>query len=102
MLNFNPDDILCTPLYRFLPPAEAVSIMAAILAVFKTGLPLWHSYSFRDHSFFWLINKMGDDITAVHEVFDDPDNRCGLKKFLLVAAGNFNKQFKESGDKNVI
>ncbi len=52
MLNFNPADIINTPLNTFLPPAEAVSAMTAIQTVFNTGLPLWHAYSFRDHAFF--------------------------------------------------
>ena len=69
--------------------------MAAILTVFETGLPLWHAYSFRDHAFFWLIDKLDDDTVVIHEVFDDPGARCKLKRFLLVAAGNFNKQYHD-------
>lgn len=92
MINFNRDEIMCLPIYRFFPPATAIPAMAAIDTVFKTGLPLWHGYSLGDHSFIVLLEKIDRDIVAIHEVFDDPDHREPLKKFLLVASGNFHRE----------
>jgi len=92
MLNFNRDDIMCLPLYRFFPPATAVPAMAAIDKVFKTGLPLWHSYSLAEYSFICLIEKINKDTVVMHEILDNIDDRPMLKKFLLVASGNFHRK----------
>ena len=97
MLNFDKNKILGLSLSAFLPPAESGSALAAIKSVFDTGIPLYHSYSFCDYAFLWLVDKLNNDIVAVHEVFDDPNCRYKLKKFLWVASGQYYKQFK--GDK---
>lgn len=91
MLNFNRDDIMCLPLYRFFPAATAIPAMAAIDKVFKTGLTVWHAYSLAEHAFLCLLEKIDNGVVAIHEVLDDPDDRPDLKKFLLAASGNFHR-----------
>jgi hypothetical protein len=92
MINFKRNEIMCLPLYRLFPPATAIPAMSAIDNIFKNGLPIYHAYSIGDHSFICLLEKIDNNTVAIHEVFDDPDNRQRLKKFLWTASGNFRRE----------
>jgi hypothetical protein len=99
MINFDRDKIMGFPIYTFLPPTEAASAIAAMNKTFLTGKSIFHSYSFRDVSFLWLIVKIDEDVVTVHETFDVIGARDRLEKFLSVASGNFYRTLynKETG-----
>ncbi len=89
MICFNRNKIIGMPYDYFMPPSLSEPVIRAIRQAFETGLPVWHSYSLGDHAFLWLIDRIQQDIVAIHEVHDNPTERDRLKRFLWAAAGSF-------------
>jgi len=89
---FDKETIMGKSILEFLPPGESVSAAQAIRRAFENG-HTWHSYSVGDYAFLCLVSKIDDILVAIHEVYDNPDDRSRRKRFLLAASGNFYKRY---------
>ena len=87
-------------LRRFMPSHTWWKMKQAIDNVLRTGIPEWIVYDIKNRYFLALIDRIDDNKIAVHEVFDDPENRDMLKKKLWVASGNFHRQLEERGGRD--